>query len=301
MKDIIAEYCNWHDALPKDKRDRFDFIVNLALELCQKPIGDLYFKYSFREALHKDCFKNYDSFWRDELYNATKSLTDLKIDNMDFSRIATDLKNQITRMKVAVAKDREEFADNEGEFLDNELRFQSQFYCVLWYCDLMDEYLTTDIDTISNPKLFDTGKLKQFVIIIDLMAHFDHIVYLFFFKETGFHKSIFKQQKATTFEGLFRDKENAQKVKAILETKGYTENGIWLGLSENKSELVCVYYALKRLLFTLKVTPTVKIFYREFGFPDDYICEELMRKPPKSDRIVEFDKIFSHLIPKQKN
>lgn len=303
MKDIISEYYDWHDHLHEDQKDKFDFIVNRAYNLCQKSIGKLLTGHELRDDFHLNYFKDSISFWKDELYNATKSLTDSKIDEIDYLSLSQDIKNQITRMKNAIAIDMEKDSDSniEADFWDNEARFQSQFYCILWECDSMDEYLITDIDTNSDPKLFDVGRLRQFDILIDLMAQIEYIVCLFFEKEKGFCKSNPRLKKETTFKGLFRDKENAKIVKDIFERNEYTINGQWHGLTDDKGELSCAYYALKPLLIPGYKTPQVKTFYSEFGLPEDHMSPEMMRREPFNANRDEFERIFSHLMPKQKN
>jgi hypothetical protein len=101
-----------------------------------------------------------------------------------------------------------------------------------------------------------------------------------------------------TFEGLFRDKEKAQKVREILESREYiTKGGIWQGLTNDRTELLCAYYALKPILKPHHKTPTIKIFYREFGLPDDHISDRMKTEEQFNANRDEFDRIFSHLIP----
>jgi hypothetical protein len=106
------------------------------------------------------------------------------------------------------------------------------------------------------------------------------------------------EKKKVTFEQLFRDKDNAKKVKEIFELKGYIINGKWHGLTDNKSELSIAYYVLKPLLKAgLKDTPTAKIFYSEFGLPEGYISDRMLRNEPVyNDILTEFEQIFSNLL-----
>lgn len=107
-----------------------------------------------------------------------------------------------------------------------------------------------------------------------------------------------KKVNSLTFQALFRDNENAQKVKDLLELKGYTIDGIWQGLTKKKNELLTAYYVLQPLLKPDKVTPQAKIFYSEFGLPDNYISNRSLTKEPFNQNRAEFEKIFSHLIEK---
>jgi len=105
-------------------------------------------------------------------------------------------------------------------------------------------------------------------------------------------------KKPKTFESLFRDKDNARKVKEIFEIRGYTINGKWQGLTNDKTELLSAYYVLIPLLKSgQKITPTARIFYSEFGLSDEFINDRTLRKRPKNIEISnEFEDIFSHLL-----
>ena len=107
-------------------------------------------------------------------------------------------------------------------------------------------------------------------------------------------------RKPQTFEGLFRDKQNAQKVIDILEKKEYILNKHWQGLTNDKSELLCAYYVLKPILKPGRPTPQGRIFYREFGLDEGYMSNRMMTNEPDdyNNSRVEFKRIFSHLIPK---
>ncbi len=108
-----------------------------------------------------------------------------------------------------------------------------------------------------------------------------------------------------SFESLFRDSAKAQKVKAILEIKGYTVKGEWKGLSRNKSELLAAYHVLKPILYDGKVTPQATVFYNEFGKSvgngniknGEYITDKMLRNYPPLDDIAEFEKVFASILP----
>lgn len=111
-----------------------------------------------------------------------------------------------------------------------------------------------------------------------------------------------KLRKELTFEDLFRDKANALKVKKIFETNGYTLNGKWQGLSNDKSELLYAYHVLKPLLKPIKDTPAARIFYYEFGLtvgPEkegNYITTRTFPDVPKNHKLKEFEAKFQSLL-----
>jgi len=297
MKDIITEYRQWHIGLSAEQKDKFDFISQIAYDRSEEQHGNLFIRYSFREELLvNDYFKNYNTFWKDEVYNATHAMSGLSL-TMDYGDLSSLLKNQIALMRQAVSDDQLRNMDEPGgEFLDDITRFQSQFYCLLWFGGLMEEYLKSDIDAKSDPNLFDISKLRQFDKIIDLLAQITHYVDLFFFKETGNHRFNPRKSKVQTFENLFRDKKNAQKVKEILESNGYTENGQWTGESNKKSELMYAYYVLKPILHPGYNTSQVRVFYKEFGLPEDHISDRQKTNKPDNENKSDFERIFSRLI-----
>jgi hypothetical protein len=103
------------------------------------------------------------------------------------------------------------------------------------------------------------------------------------------------------FTDLFRDKDNAKLVKDIFEFKGYTNNGKWQGLTNDKSELLAAYYVLKPLLKSgLAKTPTAKIFYSEFGLPENYISDRMLTNEPFNDIRTDFESVFSALLQPKK-
>jgi len=105
------------------------------------------------------------------------------------------------------------------------------------------------------------------------------------------------RKKPMTFRDLFRDKDNAKRVKELFESHNYTIKGKWQGLTGNKSELLCAYYAFKPLLKAgLKDTPTAKIIYKEFGLPDYYISDRMLRNELFNDSQIEFERLFSDLL-----
>jgi len=101
-----------------------------------------------------------------------------------------------------------------------------------------------------------------------------------------------------SFESLFKDRDKASDVKAILDLKGYTKNGNWMGLTNNKTELLSAYYVLKPILKNGKVTTQARIFYSEFQLPENYINERQFRIEPFNDSREEFERIFNNLITK---
>lgn len=111
-------------------------------------------------------------------------------------------------------------------------------------------------------------------------------------------------RKDNSFIGLFRDSDHAKKVKELFEIREYTINGKWQGLTDAKTELLCAYYVLKDLGLLKpgsKTTPTAKIFYSEFGLPENYISERMFRNYPKNHQTInEFEKLFSPLLRSNK-
>ena len=105
-----------------------------------------------------------------------------------------------------------------------------------------------------------------------------------------------------TFKDLFKDPENAKKVKEILEKNHYTLNGKWAAnkdlythQTENKTELLVAYYTLKNkgILKQGKATPQAKIFYNEFGLKvGEYISDRSLRNEPPPYQQKIFEKLF---------
>ncbi len=116
-----------------------------------------------------------------------------------------------------------------------------------------------------------------------------------------------KLSKPLTFESLFKDNDNAKKVKQILEANHYTIKGKWeankvlhLNHTGNKNELLAAYRSLKTreataILKKGKITTQAKLFYQEFGLTvgdGKYISERSLRNEPAPADIKVFDKLF---------
>lgn len=109
-----------------------------------------------------------------------------------------------------------------------------------------------------------------------------------------------------TFESLFRNRENAKIVEDIFETKDYTMNGEWVGISKDKTELLAAYYVLKKILQPGRPTPQATVFYNHFHLivgknntkKGEYITARMLTEVPKNDNLKEFESIFSHILPK---
>lgn len=107
-----------------------------------------------------------------------------------------------------------------------------------------------------------------------------------------------KRKKEKSFIELFKDPTDAQKVKELFELRGYTKDGKWIGLNNNKTELLAAYYSLyeKGVLKPGKITPQAKIIYKEFGLKiSEYISERSLTTRPYTKYIEEFDNLFSDI------
>ena len=108
-----------------------------------------------------------------------------------------------------------------------------------------------------------------------------------------------KPKEKPTFKSLFRDPDNAKKVKDILKIKGYlNENYNWIGLNGNKTELLAAYYSLreKGILQSGKINPQALSFYNYFGLKiPEYMDKRNFTTSPASEYIEEFDVIFSSI------
>lgn len=137
-----------------------------------------------------------------------------------------------------------------------------------------------------------TLKEKQELFIADLQ----------FIKDTIPANKINK--KEITFESLFKDPENASKVKSILENNGFTNKGVWnfenIKGTGNKTSLVAVYTTIKPLLktdYTSEKTPIVKLFYKEFGIEGVIDPRSMTNDPSLNDQLI-FQNLFRTLLLK---
>lgn len=108
-----------------------------------------------------------------------------------------------------------------------------------------------------------------------------------------------KNKSKQTFESLFRNTDVAKKVVKIFKTREYIKDGVWKGLSENKTELLAAYYVLKPLLKPGKITTQARIFYQNFGLYDleeKYVDERNFTNEPFNKDRDEFESIFTHLL-----
>ena len=104
-----------------------------------------------------------------------------------------------------------------------------------------------------------------------------------------------------SFEELFRNKANAQKVRNALEEAHYTKNYKWApdedsGHKGNETEFVAVYRVLKKKnLLKKKALNTIgKVFMKEFKYPGE-IPDRTLRLIPDNYYSAKFERIFVHI------
>jgi hypothetical protein len=107
-----------------------------------------------------------------------------------------------------------------------------------------------------------------------------------------------KEPTIQNFEELFINPDHPQMVRDILELKGYAKNGHWRNESGNRSEPAYAYYVLKPLFVDIKDTPGIKVFFKEFGLPENHISDRQKTNKPGDYNKRDFERIFAHLIPK---
>jgi hypothetical protein len=279
------EYYKWFDNLPKVKKSRFEYIINILNEGLAKWETSLSFQSSVRKELSSKYFRDPQSFLQDELYNLGKRLTEIQLHDcwgyiyVELVKIHKEIKGE------------QEFYNGLGW----DLLWQLHFMNLITSMGLLDKYLSTDINIDSDPHSFDTKQLPEFDEIIKLLALTQEADFTFYQIESG-HFTKRPEKHAPTFNELFRDEDNARKVKEIFEKNGYTINGKWQGLTSKKGELLSAYYVLKPILKPCHNTPTARIFYNEFGLPLEYISDDMLRKEPFNASRNEFETIFSSLL-----
>lgn len=203
--------------------------------------------------------------------------------------------------KVLFASIPDNISDNDPELIET-----NRFILKKWVDEYKAKFPGTDISCL---EIEAVRKLKHLLTEFDPMLHSDgeRIKIIRFIKfleeqEKSILKSV-KPQKELTFEGLFKNRDNAKKVKEIFENKGYTIDNKWQGLSDNVSELLAAYYVLKPLLKPpVKDTPTARMFYNEFGLSEDYIADRTLRNEllTFNDTRTEFERIFEVLLKSKK-
>lgn len=214
-----------------------------------------------------------------------------------------ELKRHLFKLlpKSLLASIPDNISDNDPELID---KIQSIYNS--WIDEYKTQFPGTDISSLDIEAIKELKhKLTEFSPILLSRAERIKVNRLLKFleeQEKSISKSL-KPPKELTFEGLFRDKDNAKKVKEIFEIKGYTIDNKWQGLSENVSELLAAYYVLKPLLkIPIKDTPTARMFYNEFGLPEDYIADRTLRNEllTFNDTRKEFERIFEVLLRPKK-
>ena len=106
------------------------------------------------------------------------------------------------------------------------------------------------------------------------------------------------KQKVVTYLDLFRDEENAELVKQLFESKGLTENGKWVGLSNRKTELLAAFYELKLRGIIKPISPTTgaRVFYKEFGYDvAKDISERSFRTEPWGEIRQHYVELFANI------
>ncbi len=301
--DSFTKYSDWLDKnLSKDKREKFEFIQAIAVHYSSLRLWGLIEQYNIRKnfALYK--FGSLERFVKDELFNATKELTQIPL-FIDWEGLNYEIK-RIQKFDSKATRRDEYFSP---DYLEGKMYvfFRDIIYFSPIIPDLASQYLCQEIDVKSRPADYDTSNLKDFDKVVDLMARFQWLINIMRVVDSGeYENDIKKPIRNLTFESLFRNTDHAHKVKELFETRGYTVTGKWQGLTDAKTELLCAYRVLKDLEFLKpgsKITPTAKIFYSEFGLPEDYISDRMLRNYPKNhETLKEFENLFSSLLRSNK-
>ena len=304
LDSLAARYYKWFDSI-SDAESYFFIDANLfsfsrAEYIRENNMDRLFFGFNIAGFKHTTLL----DFTKEELYNTFRKLseTDLNIDWDDLDTITDSIRERI--------KTADPISDVPELFL---LESINDYPILFW--SLLNSTLTLDkliSFTPSIEKAFhikeiyenidEIGPIMEFAGCFSFMVNLLNYTYGSEYWDSISEKqlqSLKRRKKTPTFEELFREKDNAQKVKDTLEKNDYTIEGQWKGLTNDSSELLCAYYVLKPILKPGKVTPQAKIFYLEFGLPADFMTERMMRNEPNNANSTEFRRIFSHLIPKQ--
>lgn len=313
LEPIISNHFKWFESLNEDEQLSYwemCFVSFGRAEFIRRQNYDkMMFGYSIAGFRHK----NFRDFINEELYNTYRNLEDsrlyLKWDELEIFRNC---------IEERVRKSNNQIEPLQMFILDEDEDYPFLLWSVLNSNDRLDYVVSRTPISKSESEVWNESEHKQkwkqiskLKTIIDFTGYFSFMIQLY---STSINSMIwdlapdiqlqsFKRSNTPqTFDEIFIDKENAKKVRAILESKGYTLNGQWQGVSGHLDELSCIYYALLPILKPRqKPTPTGRILYKEFGLPfHDENDGKRMRTTPRADNMIEYDNMFLNLMPKQK-
>jgi hypothetical protein len=176
--DTIEKYNEWLINLPNDERDKFKFIQSIAIYYSPIRLWELFEQYSIRRQFYNNKFEDLESFAKDELYNASKELTQIPL-FCGWDDMVEEIKRIKANYKKAGRKD-EYF---EHDYLEGKMHVF--FRDIIYYrspngINLADEYYSQNIDVNSSYYVvYDIRKLKDFDKVIDIMARFQWLIIMF--------------------------------------------------------------------------------------------------------------------------
>ncbi|NPD47115.1 hypothetical protein [Lentimicrobium sp. S6] len=152
------------------------------------------------------------------------------------------------------------------------------------------QYFQKEFTIISN----NNPKVKNaYNIALDLI----HLI----FKETEVIRgkiTPIKKKPETTYEDLFIDKKYISIIEQLFETNGYTIDKIWVGITNNRTELLGAIDVLKKkgIIISGNISPQARIIYSHFGKEiPGYVSERSLTNDPPLKHIEEFERLFSQL------
>ena len=302
-------YKKWFSRLDSRKQQIFIYLMKHAFYYSDKVYLKHYERYRFGLNISVLNDENNKDFNRAEISNTYRELCKTNL-NLKWGFLNLIIDSIKYRIKNAGEKD-DVVKSYELFRLEDEDEFTLLFWIVLMSGNAT-QIFTYPYDFKIKPENSEID-IPEFREMIEFMGMFLFMIELLNFELYGMIKDTIIQNqdaiarkkrtlkpKIQTFDELFIDPTNPQKVRDILKIKGYIENGIWIGRSDDDSELTCAYHSLKEkhLLRKGYKSDQVKLFYLEFGLPDNLISPQMMRKELWNENRDVFDEIFSDLIPK---
>lgn len=140
---------------------------------------DLWWRYYIRRKFALNRFKDYETFTKDELYQASENLSRLALKDFFWTELSNQLAETIKVLESLIIIDRK-FNPFDYEAAINQVDYRQRFLLITILSNdrLCESYYTGDIKVTKDIALFDTTTLIDFDLIVELLATFKLILYL---------------------------------------------------------------------------------------------------------------------------
>jgi hypothetical protein len=225
MKKFGKKYNGWLKRLPKEQRDKLDFIYHVAFHKSFHRMWILVAQYNFKRMYALPKYKNYRAFANDELFKATEDLThvDLRIEWKDISIELMDIGDAFMK------EEQNKYTDFIQWNLYNQKEGYWLFLHIISSAGLTEEYLKMDVDYLHNDsRFYNIKNLRDFDKVIEFLSRFYWLIGITgVVKKQTYNTEIKESSSKLIFNQLFRPEYRDKIPSEVIRLLGPGKADAW--------------------------------------------------------------------------